>query len=89
MQSGAVIPTQGDELLVSCLTNAGDTSSSSRSIDGGFTIAGQIGENPDTYSSSVAGAYLLQTTAAAAHPTWSSNVNNAANVVIATFKRSK
>jgi len=87
-QPGSVTPTQAHELLVSCLTNAGDTSNSSRSINGGFTISGQVGDNPAAYSNSVAGAYLLQTTATAANPTWSFPQYNAANAVIATFKLS-
>ena len=86
IQPGPVTPTQNDELLISCLTNTGDTSNTSRSINGGFTISGQIGADHTIYSTSIAGAYLVQTTAATANPTWSYPVDNTANAVIATFK---
>jgi hypothetical protein len=86
IQPGSITPTQNNALLISCLTNTADSSSSSRTINGGFTIAGQIGESASNYSMSVAGAYLLQTTASAANPTWSYPVNNTANAVIASFK---
>jgi hypothetical protein len=87
IQPGSVTPSEDNELLISCLTNTGDTSSSSRSINGGFTIAGQVGENADVpYSTSVASAYLVQTTAASANPTWSYSVDRWANAAIATFR---
>jgi hypothetical protein len=88
IQPGPINPTQNNELLISCLTNSGDASDTSRSIDGGFTISGQLGYDEPTYSSAIAGAYLVQTTAATSNPTWSYFVNNTANAVIASFKRS-
>ena len=86
IQPGLVTPSQNNEILISCLTNAHDSSNMSRSINGGFTVSGQIGFDETNYSMSIAGAYLVQTTATDANPTWSFSVNDAANAVIATFK---
>ena len=87
-QPGPVTPSQGNEVLISCLTNTGD-SSESRTIDDGFTIAGQKGRLGDPiYATSIAGAYSVQTTAQTANPTWRYQVDNTANAVIATFRRS-
>jgi hypothetical protein len=85
VQPGSVTPTQDDELLISCLTNT-DASDTNRSIDGGFTISGQIGWDGTTYSNAVAGAYRVQTAAAAANPTWSYPGSSNTNAVIATFR---
>jgi hypothetical protein len=86
VRPGSVTPTQNNELLISCMSNAYDTSTSSRSINGGFTISGQVGDSTNPYGAGMAGAYLVQTTAATADPTWAYSVNTWANAVIATFK---
>ena len=87
VQPGSVTPTQNGELLVTCLTNNGDTSNSSRSINQDFIISGQIGENATViHSVAVAGAYRVQPTATAANPMWSYSPDNRANAAIATFK---
>lgn len=87
IQPGSVTPAENNELLITCLTNTGDSSNSSRSINGNFTIAGQVGQSATVnYSMSIASAYLVQTAAGAANPTWTYPVNNTANAVIATFK---
>jgi hypothetical protein len=88
IQPGPVTPTLNDELVISCLTNTGDSSNTNRSIDGNFTISGQVGTDYTNYTTAIAGAYLVQTTKATANPTWSYPLNNTANAVIATFKRS-
>ena len=87
IQPGLVERSQDNELLISCLTNT-DSRDTNRSIDGGFTIPpnGQIGWDGTTYSNAVAGAYLVQTTAAPADPKWSYPVSNSANAVTATFR---
>jgi hypothetical protein len=86
IEPGPVFPTEDNELLISCLTNYNDPSHSSRSINGGFIIDGQVGDSTNPYSTSLAGAYLVQTTKTEANPTWSYSVNTWANAAIATFK---
>lgn len=89
MPPGAVTPTQDNELLISCLTNSGDPSHNNRTIDGGFTLAAeQLGWDETNFTTALAGAYLVQTTAATSNPTWTYPSNTTANAVIATFKTS-
>lgn len=87
IQPGSVTPGSNDQLVVTTMTNFGDPSNSSRSINGGFTISGQVG-NPSGTNYPVALAYLVQTSAAAANPTWSWSAGNPCATAIATFKPS-
>ncbi|MBE3135528.1 MAG: hypothetical protein IMZ55_18830 [Acidobacteria bacterium] len=75
-QPGAVSPLQDGEVVVSgiCFVATGTAS-----IDGGFTAYNCPGVSVDG-----AGAYLIQTTKAAANPTWTWSAGNAA-MVIACF----
>jgi hypothetical protein len=64
---GSITPSSDNALLVTGYADG--TTSGTRSIGGGFTIADQVSGNAN--SSTIATAYLIQTSAAAANPTWS------------------
>lgn len=83
--AGSVTPSENDELVLAvlCVRDLGSTGDTV-SINGGFTISDQIpglGAN----RLSVGMAYLVQTTAAAANPTWSWTNSDSASAVIETF----
>lgn len=80
--TGSVTPANNDSLLVAGLNS--DTTNTI-SINGGFTISDQLTTNGGV---AVGGAmaYLVQTTAAAANPTWSWTGANNPNAAIAVFK---
>lgn len=82
IQPGNITPAEDNMLLV-CGCSQGSTITG-MTIDGGFTEA-----SADAAGSAfrVAGAYLIQTTAAAANPTWTINSGGYGNVArMATFK---
>jgi hypothetical protein len=66
IQPGSITPTVTDTLVISCamVSDQQDTSS----IDGGFTIADHVAGTASSFGVGV--AYLRQTSAAAANPTW-------------------
>jgi len=85
LSPGSVTPNFNNELIVTGLANycGGATG-----INDSFTIPasnGQIGCVDNKYYG-VAMAYLVQTTAAAVSPTWTTNASNAYTSNIATFK---
>ena len=67
LATGSVTPTQADELIITSLVK---DHNETPAIGGGFTIAGTGAYVPGSnFMSSI--AYLIQTTAAAANPSWS------------------
>lgn len=80
-QAGAVTPSQGNSLVIAGLSSQ---VASAASIDGGFTISDQAAIVGGSYYSG-ATAYLVQTAAALANPTWSSTAVTS-GATIAVFK---
>ena len=65
-QPGSLTPSVNDSVLITALALDGV---STESINGGFTLTNEA-ENVPGACYGVTGAYLIQTTAAAANPTW-------------------
>jgi hypothetical protein len=85
IQPGSITPTENNELILSAL---GFGESDTITIDGGFTITNQIDFSGGAHEG-VALAYLIQTTIAAANPTWDwAGTNAATAAAIASFKQS-
>lgn len=83
IQAGSVTPSEGNELVVAGLGY--QTAAATASIDGGFTK--RVNDNPQSgVSYGVALGDLIQTSAAAANPTWSWTGAGEASAAIATFK---
>ncbi len=89
VQPGSVTPTEDNELVVCSVGITGNvTTQTALAIDGGFTIQEEI----NRVSNNMAGAqaYLIQTSAAAANPTWTWTFlavpPTDLGVTIATFK---
>jgi len=82
-QPGSVTPSENNELIIAALAGTQDAGTS---INGGFTIA-QNQALVTSFSYGCSLAYLIQTSAAAANPTWttSDGAQNYAGA-IATFK---
>lgn len=72
---GSITPTLDGELLVTglCLPTT-----ATASIDAGFTISDQVGGTTGQF---VGAAYLIQTSAAAANPSWSFSSNTGAAIM--------
>lgn len=84
IQTGSVTPTMGNELIIANVI--GNAGAATWTIDGGFTISDQV----SAVASSNFGhacAYLVQTSAAAANPTWTYSVSTVQAATIATFKQ--
>jgi hypothetical protein len=82
LATGSVTPTLNNELLITVATinNVGWSS-----IDGGFTINGNIvGITGQRFTHAM--AYLVQTTATAANPTWTAAGSGEATAVIMTLR---
>ena len=85
IQPGSVTPATNNQLVVTGVESA--SFGGTASINGGFTITTQSDFNATGHSEVAGGqAYLIQTTATAANPTWSwaSNVGRGSSIV--TFK---
>ncbi len=82
LATGSITPTQDNELVIAAVSYDDTTS---LSIGGSFTIADQ---GAFVLNNAVGGAlaYLIQTTAAAANPTWSWTNSQKASAAIASFK---
>lgn len=80
ISTGSVTPSENNELVVAGL---GFEPTSVSSINGGFTIAA-TSINSGGVGASL--AYLVQTTAAAANPAWTTAGNGDLEATIATFK---
>lgn len=78
---GSVTPTEDDELVVSGYSGYSQAISS---IDSGFTLAASVAYNGNFLTTGV--AYLIQTSAAAANPTWTLSGSNFNVAAIASFK---
>lgn len=82
IQPGSITPTVDNELVMCGF--CGGAGTSPVSIDGGFT---KIVEEPVSSSFGGAIAYLIQTTAAAANPTWTLSASGSSKATrIASFK---
>jgi hypothetical protein len=84
LATGSVTPGQDNELVFTVY--GGDNDSVTPTINGGFTASG-FSASSSGLAASVAVAYLVQTTATAANPTWTKNSGTSAITTgIATFK---
>lgn len=81
-QAGSITPSENCE-LVAAGVGIGSNGVSASSIDGGFSIATSIAANSNLGS---AIADLIQTSAAAANPTWTMSGSTLMNLHIASFK---
>lgn len=80
---GSITPTIDNELVISHLAISG--AGTPISIDGGFTETNEIDFSAGNYYGG-AMAYLIQTTAAAANPTWTRTTSNPMAATMASFK---
>jgi len=81
--TGSVTPTENNEVVVTALALSG--AALPTSIDGGFTKTdSQEFGGGNNYGGSI--AYLIQTTATAANPTWTRTNSNPMATRIATFR---
>jgi hypothetical protein len=85
IQPGSVTPTADAQVVVAGATMGDFSPNSTLSINGGFTISDQISAAGGAHTGGGA-AYLIQTTAAAANPTWTSTHADLVSNCIATFK---
>lgn len=83
--TGSVTPGQDNELVIAAVSIDG-TQGSDLAINGGFTLAEFLNYNGASGFAGCGLAYLIQTTATAANPTWSWTNNVTAAASIATFK---
>ncbi len=84
VQPGSITPTEDNELVITHLGQRDNTNTAT--VNGGFTISDQFANNPGNALGG-AQAYLIQTTAAAANPTWTAD-NGGLVALIASFKAS-
>lgn len=88
IQSGSITPSQDNELVIAGLGWSGSSGANTRSIDGGFTKLLDGDSGAHFYGCAL--AYLIQTTATAANPTWDYNAGGvdarAGAAAIASFK---
>lgn len=78
LQPGSITPSQANCILVTAVTGR---SANVPSIDGGFTLAQQLASGAEALGL----AYLIQTTAAAANPHWTS-AGGISAITMASFK---
>jgi hypothetical protein len=85
LATGSITPAQNNSLVIAALC-AGDLLSTPFTINGGFTETAEVASVPSTVEG-LSMAYLVQTTAAAANPTfsWVGGAERA-SVTIAAFK---
>ncbi|HEX7769696.1 MAG TPA: hypothetical protein VF422_06670 [Dokdonella sp.] len=83
LATGSVTPTQDNELVIAGAAARGQTVSS---IDGGFTLANSQAGSATNDGAAI--AYLVQTSATAANPTWTFGTAGSIKMaLIATFKQ--
>lgn len=83
VQPGSITPSEDNTVVITGCTTTNDGSISS--IDGGFTLSNSVAPGGTNVTSGV--SYLIQTSAAAANPTWTlSGTVTRENAVIASFK---
>lgn len=85
IQPGSITPSQDNELVICSLGFSG--AGTPISIDGGFTETNELDFSSGAYYGNGL-AYLIQTTAAAANPTWTRTNSSLMTTVIASFKLS-
>lgn len=84
LTTGSITPTEAHELVAACYATR--SQSGTLSIDGGFTIGSQT-DGDGANNQSIGIAYLIQTAAAAANPTWTSTNSVGVKIAkIASFK---
>ncbi len=83
LQPGSVTPNQNDSLIVTAL--AFNDTVAAPAINGGFSTPVTTEHNAGTADRGGSIAYLIQTTATAANPTWTTSVAVDAAAVIAVF----
>lgn len=76
---GAITPNQDNELVI---TGLGYFPNNNQSINGGFTVIDYVNSGSGNYDAAM--AYLIQTSAASANPSWTGSTFPVAN--IASFK---
>jgi len=85
LQTGQVDPTEDNELLVTVVGSTDVSATGVYAIDGGFTkLSDNTGTSGAAYSGSM--AYLIQTSAASANPTWTVEAGHVVATRIKTFK---
>jgi hypothetical protein len=85
VQPGSVTPTTNNQVLVTAVS--ADANTQTLSINAGFTITDQVNSFTNGYTGAM--AYLVQGTAAAVNPTWTStNGTEVLQAAINTFKAS-
>lgn len=87
IQPGSITPSENNELVIAAFANETANVSGELSVNGGFTILGNIGwHSSGQEHQGIAISYLIQTTAAAANPTFSWSTGTVNQAVIASFK---
>jgi hypothetical protein len=87
-QPGSVTPTTANQLVIAGLqTNLNTDFNTAAAVNGGFTITDRVASIGGT-SYAFGLAYLVQTSAAAANPTWTWTSAELSTAAIATFKES-
>lgn len=83
LSTGSITPSEANELVIA--GHASRASTGTLSIDGGFTIGTQVdGDGVNNQSAGL--AYLIQTSAAAANPTWTQTNSTGVKIAkIASF----
>lgn len=84
LTTGSVTPSENDELLIAGLGFQDAIGTATPTIDLSFTRTNSLDRIVEGLGGAI--AYLVQTTAAAANPTWSWVTSRPACTVIATFK---
>lgn len=82
-QPGSITPSFDNEILITALVNS---DAGTQTVDSGFTIEDQIGNNAAGNNVAAALAYIIETSLAAKNPSWSPASNG--KVVMAAFKAS-
>ncbi len=83
--TGSLTPTEDNELVIAAAMCEGTTNPPVASIDGGFTIQENLaGVASNAFA--VGQAYLVQTTATAANPTWTLGSSQNTNAIAVSFK---
>ena len=82
--AGGFTPGEDNELIVTALCFNSTTAVAS--IDGGFSITDQAPNRSDGFAYGLAIAYLIQTSATAANPTWTNTAAGYMTAIMASFK---
>ena len=83
LATGSITPSEDNELVIAGLVH-GDNTAGAVSIDGGFTAYKNAFSSGNNMGGGI--AYLIQTTATAANPSWSVTTSTQLAATIASFK---